>query len=525
MKHSTILRKRNQFVLFLFTAGTIIHAIISIIGLLNYVVPFPLITSIYCGLLLILSALHLNEYVMRTLLIIGLNGSNLIMILQSDYIYHLIFLFLLLFLLPIYQSIWINITMIIITIIQIILLIEYHYLSFRGSINDADITLFILILFFLGAIGIIQGFYINYSWKKIETHSDSLEKAFLSKEGYLNLFFENAKDSIAVFDLENKIIAINPAFEKLYGWKPEECIGKAIPLVPPEYVNAAVARSNHLMNGGSFDLLESKDMKKDGTYFDAQITLSPIFDYDGEIIATSIITRDISYKKEAEKLIIQSEKLKAIGEIAAGVAHEVRNPLTVISGFVQMMNNDKNSPYAFYTNLIESEIDRINLIIGEFLVLSKPHAMQPKEFKIDKVITDILTLYRPELQLRNISLTENWHANDLTVKGDVNQIKQVFINIIKNAVEAIEKEGDIIITIDKTSNHFFTICVTDNGSGMKKEVVENIFKPFYTTKETGTGLGMMITEKIILEHEGQITINSEYGKGSSITIKLPYIKA
>lgn len=188
-----------------------------------------------------------------------------------------------------------------------------------------------------------------------------------------------------------------------------------------------------------------------------------------------------------------------------------------------MMKNDKNSPYAFYINLIDEEIDRINLIISEFLVLSKPHAMQPKVFQIDKIISDILTLYLPELQLKNIELIQNWNTNNMMIKGDANQIKQVFINIIKNAVEAIEKEGNISVTIEKTAKQFCSICFTDDGGGMEKEVVEHIFKPFYTTKAEGTGLGMMITEKIIQEHEGQITIDSEYGKGTSITIKLPCV--
>jgi len=262
-------------------------------------------------------------------------------------------------------------------------------------------------------------------------------------------------------------------------------------------------------------------MKKDGTYFDAEITLSPIFDTEGQIIATSVITRDISYKKEAEQIRIQSEKLKMAGEIAAGVAHEIRNPLTVISGFVQMMNDDQNSPYSFYTNLIDSEIDRINLIISEFLVLSKPHSMNPIDFKIDTVLSDILTLYKPELQTRNIALSEHWNDNDIAITGDANHIKQVFINLIKNAVEAIEKDGDIKLTIEKTSAQFCAISIEDTGLGMKKEVVDHIFEPFYTTKPDGTGLGMMITEKIIQEHHGYIEIESTYGEGTKITIFLP----
>jgi len=370
-------------------------------------------------------------------------------------------------------------------------------------------------------IGIIQILYMNYSWRKVEQEANNKEQELLSKEGYLKLFFENAKDSIAVFDLNNNVIAVNPAFVKLYGWSKEECIGKPIPLVPPDNIDHANDRIRRLLEGGSFDLLETKDMKKDGTFFDAEITLSPIMDAEGRIIATSVITRDISYKKEAEQIRIQSEKLKMAGEIAAGVAHEIRNPLTVISGFVQMMNDNQNSPYSYYTNLIDSEIDRINLIISEFLVLSKPNSINQIDFKIDQVVCDILTLYKPELQARSISLSEHWNAKDTIITGDANQIKQVFINLIKNAVEAIEKDGNITLTIEKTSEHYCSIKIKDTGLGMKKEVIDHIFEPFYTTKPEGTGLGMMITEKIIQEHHGHIKIDSTYGKGTEITILLP----
>lgn len=360
--------------------------------------------------------------------------------------------------------------------------------------------------------------------KRLEEEANTKEKELFSKEGYLKLFFKYAKDSIAVFDLDNRVIEVNPAFEELYGWAREECIGKKICMVPFEDLYKANERIKRMYDGESFHLLETKDMKKDGTIFDAEITLSPIFDSKGKIIATSVITRDISYKKEAEQIRIHSEKLKVAGEIAAGVAHEIRNPLTVISGFVQMMNEDQNSPYTYYTNLIDSEIDRINLIISEFLVLSKPSSIRAVDFNIDLVLSDIVTLYKPELQTKNITLSVQRITEGLIVSGNPNQIKQVFINLIKNASEAIQRDGEITVTIDKTNDHFCSISIKDTGQGMKKEVVEHIFEPFYTTKPDGTGLGMMIIEKIIKEHHGHIDIDSSFGKGTEIKFYLPLHK-
>ncbi|WP_397537320.1 nitrogen regulation protein NR(II) [Rummeliibacillus pycnus] len=521
MKESNVLRRRNQFVLFILTAAIIIYTLFNLLGLLDYEIPIPIIAILFCLLVSLLSWYKADERLVCILLVIGLNSVGLLINFQSGYTHYLIFLILLLFVLALYQSFWLNFLMMIVTMLEFYLLLKFHYKDFSHYYNRSDITIFFLVISFFAVIGIIQILYMNQRWKKVEQEASSKEQELLSKEGYLKLFFENAKDSIAVFDLDNNVIAVNPAFVKLYGWSKEECIGKSIPMVPPENIDHANDRIRRMLNGESFDLLETKDMKKDGTYFDAEITLSPIFDTGGQIIATSVITRDISYKKEAEQIRIQSEKLKMAGEIAAGVAHEIRNPLTVISGFVQMMNDDQNSPYSFYTNLIDSEIDRINLIISEFLVLSKPHSMNPIDFKIDKVLSDILTLYKPELQARNIALSEHWNDNDIAITGDANHIKQVLINLIKNAVEAIEKDGAIKLTIEKTSTQFCSISIEDTGLGMKKEVVDHIFEPFYTTKPDGTGLGMMITEKIIQDHHGHIEIDSTYGEGTEITISLP----
>lgn len=524
MKDSTIFQNKNRFVLFTLTAIMTIYLSISVLGLVKGNPFISIVGMIYCFLMYILSWLKVDERLICILLAIGLNGFALLINLQYDYTHNLIFLILLLFLLALYQSFWLNFIMMIVTMVEFYLLLRYHFYTFSHYYNYSDITIFFLAILFFAVIAVIQSTYMNYKWKKVEQETTNKKNELLSKEGYLKLFFENAKDSIAVFDLDNHVIAVNPAFEKLYGWTKEECIGKPLPMVPPENLDRANARIRCLLNGKSFHLLETKDMKKDGTYFDAEITLSPILNTNDEIIATSVITRDISYKKEAEQIRIQSEKLKMAGEIAAGVAHEIRNPLTVISGFVQMMNNNSNSPYSYYTNLIDSEIDRINLIISEFLVLSKPHSIKLSEFKIDKVVTDILTLYKPELQSKNITLLEHWNVTDLTLIGDANQIKQVIINLLKNAAEAIDKDGKIAVKVDKTLDSFCSISFRDSGAGMKEEVVNHIFEPFFTTKPNGTGLGMMITQKIIQEHRGYIEINSTYGEGTEITIYLPIKK-
>ncbi|MEG0470956.1 MAG: PAS domain S-box protein [Solibacillus sp.] len=343
-----------------------------------------------------------------------------------------------------------------------------------------------------------------------------------SKEAYLNMFFEQAGDAIAVFNLDESVITVNPAFERLYGWTKEESIGKKLPLVPPGNVEETAERTNRLLMGESIHLFETQDMKKDGTVFDAQISISPIYDPHGQMIAISLISRDISYIKENEHLILQSEKLKIVGELAAGVAHEIRNPMTVISGFVQMMNEEDSSPHQEYTKLIQKEVERIDLILSEFLVLSRPQANPFVPIHLGETLAEVVQFLQFEFQQRNITLKIDNTYDNVIINGNANQIKQAFINLFKNSMEAMDGCGTISIVLCKDSDeNTVYISIKDTGSGIPPYILERIFEPFYTTKSKGTGLGMMIINKIIQDHNGTIQITSKQNVGTDILISFP----
>lgn len=522
MGHSLRLRRRNKVVLSIITAAIILYGFVSLIEFFTEINHFPLYPFILCFITIALFLLKTNEIIICVLNIITLNIFLIHMIVASVNIYFTISLILALFIISIYQSAYLNAIAILLFGIEITWFFYVWYPEIIDSIGSTNLAVLIIILSFLSAISLIQGFYFSMSYKNIETKSNEVEKNFLSKEGYLKLFFENAKDSIAVFDLNNRVIAVNPAFENLYGWKVDECIGKHLPMVPPEHFEESCDRINRMKNGENFHLLETVDMKKDGTTFEAEVTLSPIFSDEGEIIATSVITRDISYRKETEQLRLQTEKLNLAGEIAAGVAHEIRNPLTVIVGFIQFMERGENPPDAYYYKLIHDEIERINMIINEFLILSKPHAREMKHFNINELLQKIATLYEPNMKTNSIKFEVNLAQNELFVKGDSNQLIQVFINILKNALEA-SRVDDIISMTTSLEKDQVVVTIKDTGMGMSTEVVDQIFKPFYTTKAQGTGLGMMITQKIVQEHEGSIDIKSDFGYGTTISIKFPRV--
>ena len=435
------------------------------------------------------------------------------------------FVFYLLFI-SIYQSQKMNTIFSIITLFEIIVI--FYVNNFKDLfISTQHFTLFVFFWLLCTTIYGIHTKCIKQCWYNFEQKKLKKEQDLLSQESYLRLFFEHANDCIAVLGLDNRIIDINPAFEEVYGWKRSECIGKILSFVPPENKSDAEKRYFDLLEGKSIKFLETKDMKKDGSIFDVAISLSPIYNRNGEMVATSVISRDISHEKENEQLILESEKLKLAGKIAAGVAHEIRNPLTVISGFVQMMNKDKDSIYHSYTEIIQSEIERINLIISEFLVLSKPQAEQLKKVSIDQTIKYISDFFHLEFLNRNITFTINIKNVENLVLANENQLKQVFINIIKNSIEAIEMKnvkGEIHCSIDQDSKNIIHIIISDNGIGMSKNLLNRISEPFFTTKAKGTGLGMLITKKIIQDHVGMIEIESKENVGTTVKIQLPSIK-
>ncbi|MFJ7735871.1 nitrogen regulation protein NR(II) [Lysinibacillus sp. NPDC097287] len=521
-----LLRMRNEIIFIFSMTAILIQCFLAMLGLNgNFYVLLAALLLLLIPLI-IGKILKVNPIIMQWIIMICGNLTIFFINIFSVSVINLLCFIFYLLLISIYRSLKINAIFSIVTLIEIIFIINHHQVLSESMIEKQFLHAFIFVVLLLTTICWIQTHNMKRFWHKLDQTNLQKQQELLSQEAYLHLFFEHANDSIAVLSLDNRIIDINPAFEEVYGWKRSECIGKVIPVVPPENSIDAENRYHDLLEGKSVKMLETKDMRKDGTVFDAAISLSPIYDLDGKMIATSVISRDITHEKENKQLILQSEKLKLAGEIAAGVAHEIRNPLTVISGFVQMMNSDKESPYHSYTEIIQSEIERINLIISEFLVLSKPQANQLKAVSIAETINNVSNFFHLEFLNRGITFSLSVNSVQNMVLANENQLKQVFINIIKNAIEAIDMhdvEGKICFSINNVMPNTIHIAISDNGIGMSENLLERIFEPFYTTKATGTGLGMLITNKIIQDHGGTIEIESKLENGTTINIKLPSI--
>jgi len=246
----------------------------------------------------------------------------------------------------------------------------------------------------------------------------------------------------------------------------------------------------------------------------------PVFFDDGSRKALITIGRDITQQKLAEALLIKKEKLSVVGELAAGIAHEIRNPLTSIKGFVQLMKETDRSAVG-YANIMLDELERINGIVSEMLLLSKPESEHFRVFSLTEAVKYVMSLTSHEALLKNIDFLYDEQTNNASVYGNKNHLIQVLLNVFKNAIEAMDKPGNIYITIKTAQDNHIFIEVRDEGVGISKDRLEHIGEPFFTLKEKGMGLGLTISSKIIHDHHGTLQIESEQNKGTIVKIRLP----
>ncbi|MET3938133.1 signal transduction histidine kinase [Paenibacillus sp. PvP094] len=222
-----------------------------------------------------------------------------------------------------------------------------------------------------------------------------------------------------------------------------------------------------------------------------------------------------------EEEIYRSERLRAVGELAAGMAHEIRNPLTAIRGFLQLSRGQAYNIAPWY-EVIMGEVIRVTDLTAEFLQFSKPQAHLMKPERLDQCLERVLSLTESDAASRGhrISLELTGHA--VMVHMDRDKIVQVLINLIRNAFEAMNDPGEVHIVLVYEGDKAYT-SITDTGSGIPEKALADIFNPFYTTKEEGTGLGLSLCQKIAHDHHGEITVRSEVGIGSTFTLELPVV--
>ncbi|MBD8071467.1 PAS domain S-box protein [Bacillus sp. PS06] len=267
--------------------------------------------------------------------------------------------------------------------------------------------------------------------------------------------------------------------------------------------------------------VEARFVRLDGEIVFGQINCIP-FMYGG-IPSLHIVIKDITELKHSREFLKESEKLTVVGELAAGIAHEIRNPLTSLRGFTQLLKFTGNADNEYVPIMIE-EIDRINTIVSELLLLAKPNNIEFIEVNVDQLLDTIVVLMKAEANLHGVTiLHEKTDDFSYFTLGVENKIKQVFVNILKNAIEAMPDGGQLTIKV-KNEGKQISVSFIDQGAGIPADILRKIGQPFFTTKEKGTGLGMMVCQSIIESHQGTMKIDSEVGIGTTVEISLPLLK-
>ncbi|WP_235848918.1 MULTISPECIES: PAS domain-containing sensor histidine kinase [Bacillaceae] len=346
----------------------------------------------------------------------------------------------------------------------------------------------------------------------------TLQKELANKQEdhYLSLF-QNNPEAVFSFDLNGNYLSVNPAMEKLLGYTEEEYIKMDwIPLVIEKEIATVIYHFQKAINGETTHY-ETIALHKDGHRINVKVTNMPIT-VGGKIVGVYGTARDVTKERETEKRLVDSEKLTAVGQLAASIAHEIRNPLTSIKGFLQLMKQMKGEAKEEYLNILSDEVSRIELITGELLVLAKPQAYDFQLINVGKIMEDVVTLLSSQALMSGVDIHSNIEALP-EMKGIESQLKQALINVVKNAIEAMPNGGNLYITV-RNKGGAIVIVVKDEGVGIPKEILNKIGSPFYTTKEKGTGLGMMTTAKIIQTHQGGFEITSIPNQGTKVKITL-----
>lgn len=273
--------------------------------------------------------------------------------------------------------------------------------------------------------------------------------------------------------------------------------------------------ANLINNGRASINVSSVNEQNEEVYY----KLDSKFNYKMNLIVTTITdeTEKIVLKRKME----QQEALNTIGQMAASIAHEIRNPMTSLKGFVQLLKHNSSEDCLKYLKVMDSELQRMEAILTELLYLSKPKERMYEKISIIKVVEEVVELMLQHALSHNVILKlESYDFYKAKIIGNDNRLKQMLINLVKNAIEVMHNGGTITVKLESLNNGVL-ISVIDEGPGMSEVELDRLFTPFYTTKETGTGLGLALVKKVIEEHNGAIDVESTVGVGTTFKISLP----
>lgn len=335
-----------------------------------------------------------------------------------------------------------------------------------------------------------------------------------------DLIIENAADGVIAIDRQGDVTTMNPAAEMITGYTLNELVGKpyATLFSDPHFASPVLDTLAH----GTEHLAQEVSFPARDRTIELSVTTSRIHNPNGELIGALVIFSDLTARKETQRRLAQTERLATLGELMAGVAHEVRNPLTAICGYVQIIRQQTSLPvHQEYLSVVLKEIDSINRVIQQLLDFSRPRQSQWQQVLLNSLIEETLILVQTSGVQARIAFNVEQDKELPAIVADRELLKQVILNILINAVQAISTCGEIRIRTLSYSATQQAVIIEDNGCGIDIALQKKIFDPFFTTKASGTGLGLALSQRIINAHQGDIHVASMPGCGATFTLILP----
>jgi len=352
---------------------------------------------------------------------------------------------------------------------------------------------------------------------------------------------ESINSGLLTVDKENRITFFNRAAEGITGYNFSEVYGVKIDEILPEMKKVEEDPQRILNYDGPSPRFEISFKRADGRIIHLGFSKAVLKDIEGDSQGEIYAFQDVTRLKEMEEHVILVDRLAAIGRLATGMAHEVRNPLASMSGSIQVLRDSLklDSDNRRLMEIVLRETNRLDQLLSDFILFAQPNDRKKEVVELNGIIDDALKLFSYNPQFNNYNVIENLQGT-IMIEADPQQIKQVFWNLFVNAAQAMENGGELKVStkivsldslnetvrsgLDSNSNQIWSqIVISDTGCGIPKRYLDKIFDPFFTTKEKGIGLGLAIVYSIIESYKGTILVESESGKGSQFTIYLPSI--
>jgi two-component system nitrogen regulation sensor histidine kinase GlnL len=376
-----------------------------------------------------------------------------------------------------------------------------------------------------------QDEHINKQVVRLTQQNAELSAALQELRAYYEDLLSSLQDGVIILDPAGRIVSLNQAAEELTGFSGSQIAGRLIQEVfpPPAPLSSLVARTaSQEMSHADFDATLTRS---DGARVTVSMVASLVSNPRGESRGVVLVLRDLSRVKELEEQVQRSDRLAALGVLAAGVAHEVRNPLVGVRAAAQLMERESGFPPTLqeFTGIIIREVDRLNRLVGDLLAFAGRGRLRIQPCNVNQVVEEALRLEESALQTGVITVVRRYDPAVPAVAADPERLLQVFLNLIRNGTQAMAGgvgELQLRTRFERVAPQCSgraaaVIEVSDRGPGIPPEIQAQVFNPFFTTKDGGTGLGLPISLRIVEEHGGAIEVHSELGQGTTFRVLLP----